>query len=93
MISVYDCLIAPVMSEKTMAKMEGVRVFKVNPSATKFDVRRAVEEIFKVKVASVNILNRGGKKKVFRGKFGRTEDRKFAVVRLSEGTIKFEGGF
>lgn len=93
MISIYDCLIAPVMSEKTMSKAEGVHVFKVNTSATKFDVRRAVEEIFKVKVASVNILNRGGKKKVFRGKLGRTENRKFAVVKLSEGTIKAEGGF
>lgn len=92
MISIYDCLIAPVMTEKSMNKGEGVYTFRVNPSATKFDVRRAVEEIFKVKVARVNILNRTGKKKVFRGRFGRTEAKKFAIVKLSEGSIKFEGG-
>lgn len=93
MLSIYDCLVAPVLSEKSMKKDEGIHVFKINRGATKLDVRAAVEKIFNVKVASVNIINRNGKKKVFRGRFGRTEAKKFAIVKLSEGSIKFEGGF
>lgn len=93
MISAYDCLIAPVMTEKTMSSQsEGVHVFRVHACANKFDVKRAVEEVFKVKVATVNILNRGGKKRVFRGRIGETASKKIAIVRLSEGTINFEGG-
>jgi large subunit ribosomal protein L23 len=93
MISEYDCLIAPVMTEKTMnSQKEGVHVFRVNENAAKLDVRRAVEKIFNVKVAQVNVLNRKGKKRVFRGKIGNTQSRKYAVVRLSEGAINFEGG-
>lgn len=93
MISEYDCLIAPVMTEKTMnSKDDGVHVFKVSTCATKVDVKTAVEKVFKVKVAKVNILNRGGKKRSFRGRIGKTADRKIAVVRLKEGTINYEGG-
>ncbi len=48
--------------------------------------------VFKVKVAKVNVLNRGGKKKTFRGKVGETKSVKLARVHLSEGVINFEGG-
>lgn len=93
MISEYDCLVAPVMTEKTMnSSQEGVHVFRVSTCATKIDVKRAVEKVFNVKVAKVNILNRGGKKRTFRGTVGKTADKKIAVVRLKEGTINFEGG-
>jgi large subunit ribosomal protein L23 len=93
MVQEYDCLIAPVMTEKTMnSGKEGVYVFKIVTSATKLDVKRAVEKVFNVKVAKVNVLNRIGKKRVFRGKRGETMSRKHAVVRLSEGSINFEGG-
>lgn len=92
-MSEYDCLIAPVMTEKAMnSAADGIHVFRVNTCATKVDVKSAVEKIFKVKVAKVNILNRGGKKRTFRGKVGKTADKKIAVVRLKEGTINFEGG-
>ena len=68
-------------------------VFKVHPDATKLDIAKAVEKVFAgVKVAAVNVLNRSGKKKVFRGKRGETKPRKLAFVRLSEGSINFEGG-
>ncbi len=93
MISEYDCLIVPVMTEKSMNAGNGVHVFKVNIDATKFDVKRAVEKIFEVKVSKVNILNRYGKKKTFRGKIGETKPIKLARVHLSEGVINFEGGF
>lgn len=93
MMSVYDCLISPVMTEKSMgSKIEGVHVFKVHPEATKLDIKCAIEKIYNLKVAKVNILNRVGKKRVFRSKRGQTADRKFAVVRLKEGVINFEGG-
>lgn len=93
MISEYDCLICPVMTEKSMNAVEGVHTFKVNSKATKLDIRRAVEKIYDgVKVSKVNVLNRKGKTKRFRGVEGETKSSRIAIVRLSEGTINFEGG-
>jgi large subunit ribosomal protein L23 len=80
------------MTEKAMNSSKGVYVFKVAESATKFDIKVAVEKIFNVKVGKVNVLNRYGKKRIFRGKAGRVASRKHAIVRLSEGAINFEGG-
>lgn len=93
MISEYDCLLTPVMTEKAMnCGKDGVYVFKVHHEATKLDVSRAVEKIFDVKVSKVNVLNRCGKKKTFRGRHGNTKSRRLAIVRLASGTINFEGG-
>jgi large subunit ribosomal protein L23 len=92
MIHEYDCLIVPVMTEKAMNSAKGVYVFEVADVATKFDVKRAVEKVFDVKVGKVNILNRVGKKRVFRNRKGNVAGKKHAIVRLSEGTINFEGG-
>lgn len=92
MMSVYDCLIAPIMTEKSAnSKSDGV--FKIAAAATKSDVKKAIEKIFGVQVAKVNILNRKGKSKFFRGKAGHTDGRKIAIVRLKEGAINLEGGF
>jgi large subunit ribosomal protein L23 len=92
-MSPYDCLIVPVMTEKSMnSGKEGVYVFRVNINASKLDVKAAVEKVFSVKVAKVSVLNRKGKTRTFRGKIGNTAYKKHAVVRLSEGTINFEGG-
>lgn len=93
MISEYDCLLAPIMTEKAMnSGKDGIYVFKVHHDATKIDISRAVEKVFNVKVSKVNVLNRIGKKKSFRGKHGETKPRRLAVVRLESGTINFEGG-
>lgn len=92
MKSEYDYLIAPVMTEKAMNAEKGVHTFKVTTDATKSDIKRAVEKVFNVKVGKVNVLNRDGKKRTFRGKIGKTEQKRFAIVYLSEGTINFEGG-
>jgi large subunit ribosomal protein L23 len=93
MIQEYDCLIVPVMTEKAMnSGKDGVYVFRVNTCATKLDVKKSVEKVFNVKVAKVNVLNRNGKKRSFRGKVGNTMSKRFAVVRLAEGSINFEGG-
>ena len=83
-----DVVIAPVVSEKSYALMEsGVYTFKVHPTASKPEIRDAVQHIFGVKVASVNTLNRPGKRKRNRKTFtyGRRPDTKRAIVTLAEG--------
>lgn len=78
---------APVISEKsTLAtENEGRVVFKVKKDATKSQVKRAVELIFKVEVDSVHVLNVKGKTKRF-GKFiGNRSDWKKAYVKLKPG--------
>lgn len=93
MISEYDCLIAPVMTEKaSVGGQGGAYVFKIHHAANKADVSRAVEKVFNVKVSKVNVLNRCGKTKHFRGRRGETRPVKVAIVRLASGTINFEGG-
>ena len=60
--------------------------FKVDPSANKIDIKRAVEELFKVHVVNVNTMKRSGKKRRERTMhFGRTAGHKRAVVTLKEG--------
>ena len=83
-----DVIVAPVVSEKSYALMEeGIYTFKVHPSASKPEIRDAVQEIFSVRVAKVNTLNRPGKRKRNRRTFtcGRRPDTKRALVTLVEG--------
>jgi large subunit ribosomal protein L23 len=83
-----DVVIAPVVSEKSYALMEsGVYTFKVHPTASKPEIRDAIQHIFGVKVARVNTLNRPGKRKRNRKTFtyGRRPDTKRAIVTLAEG--------
>ena len=82
----YDIIVAPVITEKaTMASEYNKVVFKVARDATKPQIKEAVEKLFDVKVKSVNTLNRPGKMKVFRGRFGTQQDSKRAIVTLEEG--------
>ena len=82
----YDVLISPVITEKaTIASEHGKVVFKVARSATKPQIKEAVEKLFDVKVKSVNTLVRKGKIKAFRNKAARLQDTKRAVVTLEEG--------
>jgi len=83
-----DVIIRPVVSEKSYALIESnVYTFEVHSDAAKPEIRNAVEEIFGVKVASVNTLNRKGKSVRNRrtGKVGSRPDRKRAIVTLVEG--------
>ena len=83
-----DVNIRPVVSEKSYALIEqNVYTFEVHKDAAKPEIRNAVEEIFGVKVASVNTLNRKGKSVRNRrtGKVGSRPDRKRAIVTLAEG--------
>lgn len=60
-------------------------LFRVDRDANKLDIKRAVEEIFKVKVTDVNVLTVLGKKKRLRYKEGKTPDWKKAIVTLKQG--------
>lgn len=63
-------------------------VFKVSREANKIQIREAVEELFDVKVSSVNVMNRKGKRKRLRSaSYGSRADWKKAIVTLSEGEI------
>lgn len=82
----YDVIIAPVVTEKsTMASEFNKVVFKVRGEASKPDIKSAVEQLFNVKVKSVNTLVRKGKVKQFRGRRGVQSDVKKAIVTLEEG--------
>ena len=82
----YDVIVAPLITEKaTNASEHNKVVFKVAMTATKPQIKEAVEKLFDVKVKSVNTLVRKGKTKVFRGQFGSQSDVKRAVVTLEEG--------
>ena len=85
-----DIILSPVVSEKSYALMEaGVYTFKVHPSATKPEIRDAVEAIWGVEVAKVNTLNRKGKRGRTRGtnRIGTKPGSKRAIVTLAAGEI------
>ena len=82
----YDVLISPVVTEKaTMASEHNKVVFKVARTATKPQIKEAVEKLFDVKVKRVNTLIRKGKVRHFRGVRGELSDVKKAIVTLEEG--------
>lgn len=82
----YDVIVAPVITEKATALSDYNQVvFKVSRTATKPQIKAAVEQLFDVKVTGVNTLIRKGKKKTFRGFKGQQSDVKKAVVTLAEG--------
>jgi large subunit ribosomal protein L23 len=82
----YDIIVSPVITEKaTMASEYNQVVFKVRPDATKTDIKRAVEQLFNVKVKAVNTLIRKGKLKQFRGLHALQSDTKKAIVTLEAG--------
>ena len=77
---------APLVSEKTARIQElNQYVFEVASTATKSDVKSAVESLFNVTVESVNVMNVKGKNKTFRNRAGRRGDWRKAYVRLAEG--------
>ena len=82
----YDTIVAPLITEKaTMASDMNQYVFRVRPEATKPQIKAAIEKLFDVKVTAVNTLIRKGKAKMFRGRPGRQQDLKKAVVTLADG--------
>jgi large subunit ribosomal protein L23 len=85
-LSHYDVIRSPVITERSTAASEQNKViFNVAMTATKSEIKAAVEALFKVKVKSVNTLIRKGKAKRFRGILGKQGDHKRAIVTLVEG--------
>ena len=86
-------LIAPHVTEKTSLAMQNHNqyTFRVRREATKTDIRKAVELMFEVKVAAVQVVNEPGKQRRFGRIAGRTQDWKKAYVSLTPGqTIDYE---
>jgi large subunit ribosomal protein L23 len=86
-----DVLIAPVVSEKSYGLLEQRQyTFLVPPSANKTEIKIAVEKVFKVRVESVNTLNRQGKRKRSKHGYGKRKDTKRAIVTLTEESSPIE---
>jgi large subunit ribosomal protein L23 len=82
----YDVITAPVITEKaTMGSEHGQVTFRVPLTATKPEIKAAVEALFNVKVKAVNTLIHKGKTKRTRGTVGRRSDVKKAIVTLAPG--------
>jgi len=82
----YQVLRRPLITEKATLVGEYNQVaFEVALDATKPEIKSAVEKLFKVKVTAVNTLRQNGKTKRFRGRPGKRNDYKKAIVRLAEG--------
>jgi large subunit ribosomal protein L23 len=80
-------LIAPHVTEKTSLGMQNHNqyTFRVKRTATKTDIKQAVELMFDVKVSGVQVVNEPGKQRRFGRMLGRTQDWKKAYVRLADG--------
>lgn len=80
----HQVIIKPLVTEKGMHRSSryNAYAFEVNRLATKTDVRRAVEELFDVKVLKVHTQNRKGKPRRTRFRYGFTKDWKKAIVTL-----------
>ena len=82
-----DIILAPVISEKSYSLLDDtVYTCVVRPDSNKTQIKIAVEKIFAVKVASVNTLNRQGKRKRTRAGFGKRKGTKRAIVTLAPGS-------
>ena len=82
-----DVIIAPVVSEKSYSLIdEGKYTFLVDPRSNKTEIKLAIEKIFKVEVASINTLNRTGKKQRTKFGIGKRKDTKRAIVTLAPGS-------
>jgi large subunit ribosomal protein L23 len=83
-----DVIIKPVISEKSYALIdEGKYTFEVDPRSNKTEIKQAIEQIFNVKVDTINTLNREGKSRRTRFGMGKRKDTKRAIVSLKSGSI------
>jgi len=90
MRTAYEIIIAPIISEKSMGMLQDKKyTFKVKNDANKIEIKKAVEEIFKVEVANVTTMNVMGKNKRVGVHQGKKSDWKKAIVKL-KGTKTIE---
>ncbi len=84
----YNVILSPVITEKsTLGGEHGQVTFRVAGDSTKPEIKQAIEALFDVKVKAVNTLVQKGKVKRFRGRLGKRNDVKKAVVTLEEGQM------
>jgi large subunit ribosomal protein L23 len=83
----YDLIIEPITTEKTTKQKDehGQISFSVDPKANRIEIKRSIEKVFNVKVASVRTLNIKGKIKRRGRILGKRKDYKKAVVTLMPG--------
>ena len=82
----YDTIIKPIITEKsTLVAEENKIIFEVRLDADKKQIKTAIENLFKVDVTKVNTIVVKGKTKRFKGRMGRRNDFKKAIVTLTEG--------
>ena len=83
----YSVIRAPRVSEKTarLQEVSNQYVFEVATTATKADVKAAIEKLFAVTVEAVNVVNVKGKGKAFKNRAGRRGDWRKAYVKLADG--------
>ncbi len=91
MKNLHDVLKGPCLTEKAtlLQEIDGKVVFKVHPKANKIDIKKAVEQMFKVKVKDVRTAAMHGKRKRVGRYIGQTSNWKKAYVTLAEGEINF----
>jgi large subunit ribosomal protein L23 len=81
-----DVILKPVVSEKSYSELNNNwYTFLVNPDANKTEIKIAIQQIFNVRVLTVNTLNREGKRKRTRTGWGKRKDTKRAMVKLADG--------
>ena len=91
MITAYDIIKKPVITERSMSGIaESKYVFEVATSANKVEIKKAIEEIFGVKVASVNTVKLPGKWKRMGVHTGKTSAKKKAIVTLTADSKPIE---
>ena len=80
-----DVIVAPVVSEKSYSSLDrNWYTFLVHPDANKTEIKIAIEQIFNVRVITVNTANRGGKRKRTRFGWGKRKNTKRAMVKLAD---------
>ena len=85
-INLYDTIVGPVITEKsTNLQQFNQYSFIVSKNSNSFEIKNAIEAIFKVKVIKVNTSILRGKGKTFKGQYGFRKDTKRAIVTLVEG--------
>ncbi|MBE1485159.1 50S ribosomal protein L23 [Plantactinospora solaniradicis] len=81
-----DIIFAPVVSEKSYSELnQNWYTFLVHPDANKTAIKIAIQQIFNVRVLTVNTLNREGKRKRTRTGYGKRKNTKRAMVKLADG--------
>ena len=84
--NLLDTILSPNVTEKATALSEHNKiVFKVHSGATKNNIKKSIEKIFKVNVIKINTINKKGKKKIVRGRKAKKSGYKKAIVTLKKG--------